>query len=73
MKVNPFIKWSGSKRSQAREIVSYFPKSIDVYYEPFLGSGAIIGYLKPQKAVVSDINKPLIELWQELQIEYENR
>ena len=72
MKINPFIKWSGSKRSQAKEIVSYFPKSIDVYYEPFLGSGAIIGYLKPQKAVTSDINKPLIELWRELQRDPKN-
>lgn len=63
MKVKPFIKWSGSKRSQAEEIISYFPKSISIYYEPFLGSGAILGHLKPQKAVCADINKPLIGLW----------
>jgi DNA adenine methylase len=65
--MKPFIKWSGSKRSQAKEIVSYFPKSISTYYEPFLGSGAILGYLKPQRAIASDINKPLIQLWKELQ------
>lgn len=32
-----------------------------------MGSGAILGHLKPQKATVSDINKPLIQLWKELQ------
>ncbi len=63
----PFIKWSGSKRSQVREIVSYFPKSINTFYEPFLGSGAILGYFKPQKAIVSDLNEPLILLWKKLQ------
>ena len=67
MTVKPFIKWSGSKRSQAHEIISYFPKEFDVYYEPFLGSGAILGHLTPQKAVGADINKPLISLWKELQ------
>lgn len=64
MQTKLFIKWSGSKRSQAKEIVSFFPKDIETYYEPFLGSGAILGYLKPQKATCSDINRPLIKLWQ---------
>ncbi len=67
MIIRQFIKWSGSKRSQANEIVSYFPKKIDVYFEPFLGSGAIMGHLRPNKAVGSDINKPLIELWKLIQ------
>jgi len=67
MKINPFIKWTGSKRSQAQEIISYFPKSINTYYEPFLGSGAILGHLKQEKAVCSDVNKPLMLLWQEVQ------
>ena len=58
-----FIKWSGSKRSQADEIISYFPKKIGTYYEPFLGSGSVLGHLKPERAICSDINKPLIKLW----------
>ena len=33
----PVIKWSGSKRSQASEIISNFPKEIDTYYESFCG------------------------------------
>lgn len=67
MVIRQFIKWSGSKRSQASEIVSHFPKEINTYYEPFLGSGAIMGHLRPLKAVGSDINKPLIELWKMIQ------
>ena len=67
MKLKPFIKWSGSKRSQAHEIISYFPESIETFYEPFLGSGAILGHLQPKKAIGSDINEPLMMLWKELQ------
>lgn len=62
-----FIKWSGSKRSQAKTIVSIINElEFDTYYEPFLGSGAILGELKPKKAVVSDIYEPLVELWNEI-------
>ncbi|HEX8763276.1 MAG TPA: Dam family site-specific DNA-(adenine-N6)-methyltransferase [Candidatus Saccharimonadales bacterium] len=59
-----FVKWSGSKRSQAKSIVEEISKiDFDTYYEPFLGSGAVLGRLKPKKAVCSDIYEPLIELW----------
>ena len=29
VKFQPIIKWSGSKRSQCEEILSYFPKTIE--------------------------------------------
>jgi DNA adenine methylase len=62
-----FIKWSGSKRSQAKVIVDEILKiKFETYYEPFLGSGAIVGELKPDKAVISDIYEPLINLWLEI-------
>lgn len=59
----PIIKWSGSKRSQASEIVSLFPKKINIYFEPFLGGGAILGALSPLKAICGDICVPLIKIW----------
>lgn len=65
--IKPFIKWSGSKRSQASEIIKLFPQKIKTYYEPFLGSGAILGTLKPEHSVNGDLNKPLIELWELIQ------
>ena len=65
----PIIKWSGSKRSQANEIISYFPKEIDTYYEPFCGSCSILRQLidssiNVNKYICSDINDDLISLWQ---------
>lgn len=60
------LKWIGNKQRFAREIASYFPDKYGVYYEPFLGSGAVLGTLMPERAVGSDNFLPLIEIWQTL-------
>lgn len=70
-KIQPVIKWSGSKRSQASEIISYFPKVIDTYYEPFCGGASVFRVLidsdiKVNKYVISDLNSGLIDLWNKI-------
>lgn len=68
--VQPFktqlLKWIGNKQRFAHEITGYFPDQFNTYYEPFLGSGAVLGTLKPDNAIASDTLKPLIEIWQTL-------
>jgi len=59
------IRWSGSKSYLTKEIISYFPKKFDIYYEPFLGSGSVFLDFNPKKAVVNDIDINLIKLWLE--------
>lgn len=61
------LKWIGNKQRFAHEIVSYFPQQYGIYFEPFLGSGAVLGTLAPKKALASDIFVPLIEIWRTLQ------
>lgn len=67
--IQPVIKWTGSKRYLAGEILNYFPKEIDTYYEPFVGGGSVLIQLlqnekiKVNRYVCSDINKYLIDLW----------
>jgi DNA adenine methylase len=68
MKLQPVIKWSGSKRSQADYIINLFPKEIDIYYEPFVGGASVLFNLlhsdiKVKKYICSDINNDLISLW----------
>jgi DNA adenine methylase len=60
------LKWIGSKQRFAHEIVSFFPAQMGRYFEPFLGSGAVLGTLAPQRAVASDIFQPLMEIWRTL-------
>ena len=67
----PVIKWGGSKRSQAEQILKYFPKEIDTYYEPFCGGASVLRRLlesdsRVKHYVCSDINKGLIDLWNEI-------
>lgn len=64
----PAVKWSGSKRSQAEEIVKLFPKEIETYYEPFCGGCSVLRRLlsseiKVNNYVCSDLNNDLINLW----------
>ena len=70
--MQPVIKWTGSKRSQAGQIVSLMPKEIDTYYEPFVGGGSVFarlieaceeGKIKVNRFVLSDVNKELIAMF----------
>lgn len=60
------LKWIGNKQRMANEIVSYFPAAYGAYFEPFLGSAAVLGTLHPKRAFGSDVFAPLIEIWQTL-------
>ncbi len=60
------LKWVGNKQRFAHEIVSYFPANFNAYHEPFVGSGAVLGTLAPERALASDSFKPLIGIWQTL-------
>lgn len=72
--VPALLKWIGNKQRFASTIVSYMPDSFRNYYEPFLGSGAVLGELLQQdatkiyphfdKAFASDILPFLIEIFQ---------
>ena len=61
------LKWIGNKQRFAHEIANYLP-ALDngTYFEPFLGSGAVLGTLRPPRAVGSDGFKPLMGIWQML-------
>lgn len=62
------LKWIGNKQRFAHEIAGYLPAldSGSTYWEPFLGSGAVMGTLQPVRAVGSDGFLPLIGIWQTL-------
>jgi len=56
----PFLKWAGGKRWFISRYLETIPIHFDRYIEPFLGSGALFFALRPQRAILSDVNADLI-------------
>lgn len=69
-RVAPFklqlLKWVGNKQRFAHEIASWFPQDYGRYFEPFIGSAAVLATLSPASAIGSDTFGPLVEIWQTL-------
>jgi len=61
--VAPVLKWVGGKRQLLPEIVKRIP-DFSTYYEPFVGGGAVLFSLQPQKAVINDISRELMNVYQ---------
>jgi DNA adenine methylase len=60
------LKWIGNKQKQADAIIAHFPTGFGTYFEPFLGSGGVLGVLSPERAIASDGFLPLMEIWRSL-------
>ena len=58
----PFLKWAGGKRALVPEITKLLPDTINTYWEPFLGGGAVFFALdgRIRDARLSDVNVELI-------------
>jgi DNA adenine methylase len=59
----PFLKWAGGKGRLVQQYESFFPSVFDTYYEPFLGGGAIFFSLMPRRAILTDINFELVNVY----------
>lgn len=59
----PFVKWVGGKRQLLKYIKPILPESINTYYEPFIGGGALLFDHRPSVAVINDYNKELINTY----------
>lgn len=66
MPLKPFLKWAGGKRWLFESSQFSLPEFEGRYFEPFLGGGAVFLENQPAKAVLSDANGRLIELYEVL-------
>ncbi|MCQ4270242.1 Dam family site-specific DNA-(adenine-N6)-methyltransferase [Pseudomonas kuykendallii] len=63
MELQPIIKWAGGKRWLVRKGSELFPTEFENYIEPFLGGAAVYFHLKPERALLSDVNAELINVY----------
>lgn len=68
-KLKPIVKWSGGKSDELKHILEHIPKTYDTYLEPFVGGGALYFYVNPEKAVINDVHKELIDFYQSIKDE----
>ena len=61
--LKPMVKWSGGKSDEISKFIEYIPKEYDTYLEPFIGGGAVYFHLKPNKAVITDVHKELVDFY----------
>jgi DNA adenine methylase len=59
----PPLKWAGGKRWFVARHLDLIPKSFSRYFEPFFGSGALYFALRPSRAVLSDLNSELMNVY----------
>ena len=67
IQIPKFVKWAGGKGQLLEQFKPLFPKRINSYLEPFVGSGAVFFHIiqnfKPKKIIISDINEELINTY----------
>ena len=71
--IKPILKWVGGKSQLLNNIIPYIPSNIRIYYEPFVGGGAVLFKLLSLKQngffpnlteiIVNDLNLRLMNFY----------
>ena len=60
---SPMLRWAGSKRKLLPVLMSHVPFGFARYIEPFAGSACLFFALRPEAAVLGDINENLLNTY----------
>ncbi len=64
--IKPFVRWAGGKSRLLPRILPHVPASVENYYEPFLGGGAVFLACASRvsgRSHLADLNEHLIAAW----------
>ncbi|HLO70836.1 MAG TPA: Dam family site-specific DNA-(adenine-N6)-methyltransferase [Flavipsychrobacter sp.] len=66
-----FLRYPGGKGKFLNYLIKYLPAANDIkgqYIEPFVGGGSVFLHLKPENAIISDLNNELITLYKGIKL-----
>ena len=66
--MKPVVKWAGGKAQLLDHIKALLPRRYNVYYEPFLGGGAVLFGISPCSSIVNDINPELVNMYLQIKL-----
>jgi DNA adenine methylase len=66
-KIEPLLRWAGSKKKLLPVLLAATPKDAQRYIEPFAGSAVLFMRLGASSAILGDLNQPLIETYSIIQ------
>ena len=64
--LRPPLRWAGSKRRLVPELCLAAPVQFVRYVEPFAGSACLFFALRPQTAILNDLNRELVDFYRML-------
>jgi DNA adenine methylase len=65
-KLSPILKWPGGKERELKYIIPDLPCTINKYYEPFVGGGAVYTAISAKKYFINDKSTELISLYESI-------
>lgn len=66
LSVKPILKWAGGKTQLITQLLPHVPERFGTYIEPFFGGGALFFTLQPERAIISDSNPELVNLYRQV-------
>lgn len=70
--MKPIIKYRGGKSKEILHIEKHIPPYCGRYIEPFFGGGAMFFYLKPERAIINDINSKLMAFYSGVKSDFQS-
>lgn len=64
--IKKLLKWFGSKAKLLDTLTSKMPPTYNAFYEPFVGSGALIFNQEPHHGYINDLNTALVNVYIQL-------
>ena len=61
-----FLRYPGGKSKLLSFLATFLPSGDKIegkYVEPFVGGGSVFLYVQPERAILSDLNKELVDLY----------